>query len=489
VIVVRPDGSHAAYPGAGAGPLEAGSVYVSPRPLHGDLSLAADGFHYEPRADFWSLGSDTFGYGDRSARQTVTVVVVAGSRSRDGFLGFEAGEVGGWSWSDAAGRLVVDYRAAIGGGYGLALARGTEPAYLSYRGPAVDGDGGHGSSTGVKIRIPPRLGGPGSQGGQVLALLGVGSDPGPPALQVLLSEGDGGYGIWMETPRRDATLPIAVAGAVHHLRLEAWPDPVLDGSGGARLYVDERVAGELRDLAGGEGWDLHLFGAMSWPSTEVSDPSVHALDLDNLEVSVGPGEAPLIRAESFESEPLDWDDANGGGLRVTRAAAISGAGGLELPVAPSRRGHWVDPSPGDVARFNLRFRLEQTDIGGEVYAAGPLSLIEAPGLWSTPVLDVRWSTDTGRDRLEVRAGGDDGRTASVDLPWDGRSCTIEIQWRSASGPAAADGLLRVWKDGRWSGERRGLANHRQRVHDVRVGVLGSAGGDGVLALDDYQTWR
>jgi hypothetical protein len=91
----------------------------------------------------------------------------------------------------------------------------------------------------------------------------------------------------------------------------------------------------------------------------------------------------------------------------------------------------------------------------------------------------------GRARLDDNSQRDSGFFDITDGPhW------VEIDWRAASAPGAADGALELWIDGAPMFAASDLANAAAEVDFVRLGALNVKGGaGGTLHWDEFESRR
>jgi hypothetical protein len=205
----------------------------------------------------------------------------------------------------------------------------------------------------------------------------------------------------------------------------------------------------------------------------------------------------LIFADGFESGTLSaWSaqSTDGGDLAVSNAAALSGSVyGLEAVVDDTAGLFVQDDTPDGEGRYRARFYFDPNG-----FDPG-----EAEGRFRTRVFIAFEENPTrrvfalvlrrlggsyslrGRARLDDQSQAD---TPFVDIT--GGPHFVEVDWRRASGPGAADGSLEMWIDGTSVALLTGLDNAASGVDFVRLGALSvKAGASGTPYWDEFESHR
>jgi hypothetical protein len=205
----------------------------------------------------------------------------------------------------------------------------------------------------------------------------------------------------------------------------------------------------------------------------------------------------LIFKDGFESGDLTaWSaSATGGGdLHVAGPAALNAtAFGLRGQVDDIGSRFVEDRTPRDERRYRARFYLDPNGFDpGEAQNHRRIRLFvgfkESPSRRVFALVLRRVAGQfglMGRARLDDNSQRDSGFFDITDGPhW------VEIDWRAASAPGAADGALELWIDGAPMFAASDLANAAAEVDFVRLGALNVKGGaGGTLHWDEFESRR
>jgi hypothetical protein len=239
-----------------------------------------------------------------------------------------------------------------------------------------------------------------------------------------------------------------------------------------------------------------FFGTRAWPWVNPTAATRLLVLPAKARYDAGqPIDTDLIFADGFEQGLSSWAGAatDAGDLVASAAGALGGALGAHALIDDRNSLFVTDASPGDEGRYRARFYLDPTGFDpGELTGAFRtrvfIAFDEAP---QRRVLAVVLKRRLGLFSVMARARLDDGR--QMDTGFVGISPgahLIEVDWRRASAPGAADGSLALWVDGAAAGSVSGLANGAAGVDFVRLGALSlKQGAFGTLRWDDFESRR
>jgi hypothetical protein len=208
-----------------------------------------------------------------------------------------------------------------------------------------------------------------------------------------------------------------------------------------------------------------------------------------------PIDTDLIFADGFEQGLSSWAAAatDGGDLVASAAGALSGLLGARALIDDKNGLFVTDESPSDEGRYRARFYLDPTgfdpgELAGTVRTRVFIAFDEAP---QRRLLAVVLRRRLGMYSVMARARLDNG--LQMDTGFVGIAPgphLIEVDWRRASAPGAADGSLQLWVDGASAGSVGGLANGSAGVDFVRLGALSlKQAASGTLRWDDFESRR
>jgi peptidyl-Asp metalloendopeptidase len=199
----------------------------------------------------------------------------------------------------------------------------------------------------------------------------------------------------------------------------------------------------------------------------------------------------VVQVDDFESGTISGWALNRGGLGLVEPGLGGSGFALAVPLAgtASRRFlmHRIG-EPGDAVIVEFTLNVGEVDLGtneaeveilsflghGDRHTALRVKQATSGSYWI--ILYAKGNTGPYREiaRTSLRANHDEA---------------IRLEWLRATGPAAADGFIRLVKNGGNRGAIRDLQNDEWQVREVRVGIpSGSAGvpPGGVLLVDDYR---
>lgn len=200
---------------------------------------------------------------------------------------------------------------------------------------------------------------------------------------------------------------------------------------------------------------------------------------------------PALFADGFEAgNTAAWSTVSGDSstVKATLGAALDGVYGLRVVVDGQAPHYLVDDSPTAAAHYRARFSFDPHSL--------PMQEQEMHVIFSAdmgaPVvrLQVRWSAGTYRLRLQVR----DNSAAWILSPWTTLSDAahhVELDWRAATAPGAADGNAKLWIDAVLQADLRNLDNDTRRIEQVRLGVISgmSPTTHGTYFFDAFASWQ
>jgi hypothetical protein len=296
----------------------------------------------------------------------------------------------------------------------------------------------------------------------------------------------------------------AVSLAANGSFVVTWEDtePFADGSGSAvkaRFFAAD-------GLADGSEFVVNTYTTASqWAAAVAPAPNGDFVVAWTNSSPPAPEErvaARFVRSDSifrdgFESGDLSaWSVAavDGGDLAVDVTAAMKGSGfGLRAVVDDSRSLFVEDHSPRDERRYRARFYLDPNGFDpGEAQNHRRVRLFlgfeENPSRRVFALVLRRLAGHfalMGRARLDDNNQRDTGFFDITDAPhW------VEIDWRAASAPGAADGAFELWIDGASLFAATDLANGAAEVDFVRLGALNlKSGASGTLRWDEFESRR
>jgi hypothetical protein len=180
-------------------------------------------------------------------------------------------------------------------------------------------------------------------------------------------------------------------------------------------------------------------------------------------------------------------------LSVNAAARYFGAFGMQVQVSGGAPAYVEDDSPGAERRYRARFYVNAGALG--LASGDELELFSAYSASGTRQLSVLLGRSGAVNRLRLAARRDDGvyvETApgsETVLPREWHS--VEIDWKAATSPPAADGALDLWVDGQSRSGLAGIDNDLGQVGFVRWGAV--AGVDptttGSFLVDEFDSRR
>jgi photosystem II stability/assembly factor-like uncharacterized protein len=214
-------------------------------------------------------------------------------------------------------------------------------------------------------------------------------------------------------------------------------------------------------------------------------------------VLLGQSPPDLLLAAQFEEGTLDeWSGAvtDLGDLAASAAAAAPGtAFGLQAIVDDQAGVYVQDETPLDESRYRARFYLNPGAFDpGE--GAGHFRTRIFLGFDASPTRRLFAIVLRRRDNvyaIAARVTRDDGTRATTAFTALGSGMrAIELDWRRASAPGAADGGFELWIDGVSAATLSAIDNDAGALDYVRLGALSvKAGASGILYWDELESRR
>lgn len=452
---------------------------------------------YTPDKEFWVFGIDTFTYTvvRRNGVATATVVLTAerhGSQvARVDFEGLQG--LGGLT---PQGLYAVGSASALAGDAGLWLDADGADAYVTYY-DEEDGSGDEGADDGscdAKLRSP---GGRGRRlaDGDVIEILSIGSDLGPPGLQIMMRRVSGALQVgallpgdsdndeiedvdWIDAPEG----PFDFAVDWWKSSSSTAPDP----ADGMVLVVDGAEANTYSGIGiDGVTMSQYNFGAMSVPAYKTA-----AVDYDDIVVRTGGSSSPAIASllvDDFEQDvSSSWVNGMITGLTTTAAAAQTGNAGLEIDLYGSPPRYLQQDYPlMIVTHLGIRFWLNPNDLPTSLQGLVVLDVTEDRDGAGAQVFRLRFRSN-GRG-YEVRAEYPAYNGFTDWLPI-GAGNMLELRWRAASRFGNADGSLGLWIGGSLGQVLVNLPNDGRTVKSLRLGDLTGQGQARSFYIDNFSAW-
>ena len=204
----------------------------------------------------------------------------------------------------------------------------------------------------------------------------------------------------------------------------------------------------------------------------------------------------VIFADGFEGDLSAWSASatDGGDLHVTTTAALAATyQGLGGTVDDTAGLYAQDDNPRNEDRYRARFYVDPNgfdpgEASGHRRTRVFIAFEEAPTRRLLAVVLRRLNGQyalMGRARLDDNSQADTAFFSITDEPH-----VVEVDWRRASGPDAADGTFELWIDGVSRQTLTGLDNHLSSVDFVRLGALSvKVGATGTIHWDEFESRR
>jgi len=197
----------------------------------------------------------------------------------------------------------------------------------------------------------------------------------------------------------------------------------------------------------------------------------------------------VVFRDTFTSNDLSaWSTAATDGGDLTAAT-----GTLEAHVNDTHPLYAEDQSPVDDGLYRAEFGLDTRDFDpgmaqGHFRARVFIAFEEAP---TRRLLAVVLKRQGSQYSLMARARLDSGAQSDTGFfPLTPGNHYVEVAWRRATSPAAADGQLQLWIDETLVSSLGGLQNAVSAVDFVRLGALSlKTGASGTLAFNEFQSHR
>jgi hypothetical protein len=203
--------------------------------------------------------------------------------------------------------------------------------------------------------------------------------------------------------------------------------------------------------------------------------------------------ADLIFADGFESGNFSaWSASvtNNGALSVSTAAALVQTYGMRANINSNTSIYVTDNSPVNEARYRARFYFNPNGIT----MANNNALYLLYGLTSSGAVTVRVEFGWSGSAYRIRAALSNNSTTFTATSWftiSNAPHVIEIDWRAATAPGAANGGLTLWLDNVQRANLTGISNDAHRIETVRLGAVAGidSGTRGVTYFDAFQSNR
>jgi len=206
--------------------------------------------------------------------------------------------------------------------------------------------------------------------------------------------------------------------------------------------------------------------------------------------------ADLIFKDDFEAGTLAaWSASttDGGDLSdSTNAALNSTTAGLQALVDDTNAIFVQDDSPNADSRYRLRFYFDPNGFDpGEAQSHFRTRIFIAFDPSGLRVVTLVLKRQTGAYSIEARARRNDGTRADTGFfPISDAPHFVELDWRRATGPGAADGSLEMWLDNNSVATLTGIDNDVTPVDFVRLGAIAvKTGAAGTLFYDEFESRR
>jgi len=204
-----------------------------------------------------------------------------------------------------------------------------------------------------------------------------------------------------------------------------------------------------------------------------------------------PAQATVFE-DGFESGDLSrWATAktDGGDLRASAAAALSGTFGLEA-IVDDAKSIYVETASSAGNEYYARFLVRvSASIRRKDGVAGMIALRAAEDKARRLFTILLRRAPDGTVALQGVVFPDVGTPVRTVLRGlDETPHLVEVEWRRASAPNANDGLFRLWVDGEPAGDSSSLPHTAFTAGSVRLGVLNPSGGvSGAIHFDDFRS--
>jgi hypothetical protein len=198
---------------------------------------------------------------------------------------------------------------------------------------------------------------------------------------------------------------------------------------------------------------------------------------------------PGLFADGFESGGVGaWSAAatNGGKLRVSSAAALTGAYGLEAAITNTTSEYVADLSPLAAAAYRASFGFDPNGVSVPNRKLHDLFV----GLGASgSAFRVQIQTSGGGYQIRAVAVDDRGRDQSTSwVTISDAPHSIDVSWTAASNSAGNNGEIVLTVDGSATASKTGIKNSPVRLEEVRMGPQ-SVGNSiaGTEFYDDFVT--
>jgi hypothetical protein len=203
--------------------------------------------------------------------------------------------------------------------------------------------------------------------------------------------------------------------------------------------------------------------------------------------------ADFIFADGFESGGLSGWSSNSndnGDLSVSAAAALVGSQGLQAVINDNNPLYVADDTPSAEARYRARFYFDPNTMS--MGKNNDLVIFAGYDPSGTAVLQLVLRFAPGGYRMRAGMLSDTGVLAYTgwvninDAPQ-----AIEVDWRAATAPGAADGGLTLWLGGNEQAIISAVDNHTRSIDSVRLGAVSGLHTQirGTYYFDEFESHR
>jgi hypothetical protein len=209
-----------------------------------------------------------------------------------------------------------------------------------------------------------------------------------------------------------------------------------------------------------------------------------------------PPSGDTIFADGFESGSFSaWSEnkPDNGDLRVTAAAALAGAFGMEAVIDDNNSIYVTDQSPASETYYRAQFLFDPNTI--KMSSGDSHYLFDASRVVSgtaTTAFRVEFRFSSGAYQLRAKVHDDAGSSHST--AWSSIADAphlIAFEWRAAAAAGSNDGAATLWLDGVQAGTVTGVDNDTLRIDRARLGAVSGvdSGTRGTYYFDAFESRR
>jgi hypothetical protein len=164
--------------------------------------------------------------------------------------------------------------------------------------------------------------------------------------------------------------------------------------------------------------------------------------------------------------------------------------GMRADINSNASMYVTDNSPSNETRYRVRFYFNPNGITMSNNNAFYLLY----GLTSSGTVTVRVEFGRSGTTYRIRAALSNNSTTFTNTSWFTVSNVphyIEIDWRAATAPGAANGGLTLWIDNVQQANLTGINNNNRRIESVRLGAVEGidSGTRGTTYFDAFESHR